>query len=95
MACVIEGLPADRPLCEHCGKGLAYDSEVLESTRVETGRTHYDGSPETKRRVLRRRFTRWRGYSSRVGVPFFCRLQCALEFATNIVAARRAVTGRR
>ena len=77
----VEGLPpkSQRPLCEHCGKPLAY----------WTNDTRAGG------RIIARKFERFRGYPRGSATPFFCRLRCALEFATNIVRARRAVTGRR
>jgi len=89
MACIVEGLQADRPLCEHCGKKLAYFSDDIEAKQVETGEHYYDGAPKTRRVVTRKRFIRWRGYPHGAGVPFFCTLSCALAFATIVIRQRR------
>lgn len=76
----VEGLPPKgaRPICEHCGKPLAYWTK---DTREGGG---------ISGRIIRREFERFRGYPRGAATPFFCRLRCALEFATNVVRQRRA-----
>jgi hypothetical protein len=47
-AASLENLPADRPLCEHCGKGLGYWSElVLEGPVVRKRFIRWKGYPES------------------------------------------------
>jgi hypothetical protein len=88
MALIVDALPADRPLCEHCGKKLSYFADDLEAKQVETGEHYYDGSAKTRRVVTRKRFIRWRGYPRGAVRPFFCTLSCALAFATNVIRQR-------
>lgn len=75
----VEGLPAkaDRPVCEHCGKPLAYWTK-------DTRENGHVG------RILRREFERFRGYPRGSETPMFDRLSCALAFAVNVVRQRRA-----
>lgn len=73
----IEGLPPERPLCPNCGRKLA---PVTIDTRVDA-----NGQPSKNWDAwvaTRRVFTRWSSYQG-----LWCRLRCALDFAT---AAHRA-----
>jgi hypothetical protein len=71
----VEGLPLDRPRCQHCARPIGYFSDSERSHEVPS-------------RIVRRVFRFWKGYGQVVdGVPRWCTLRCALAFAN---AAHRA-----
>lgn len=72
----VEGMPTTRPRCRYCNKPAAW------VTRDETQWTD-----QTKPRILKRTFVRWRGYDGGVPGVLFCTLNCAFHFAQACVRA--------
>ncbi len=70
---LVVGMPAVRPVCANCGKPLEAECEEIREPRA--------AGDYRARRVLSRRFLRWRAYG-----PFHSQL-CAVEFGLAAHAA--------
>lgn len=71
----IEGLPAERPVCQSCGKNLRpwTDDTFDKSIGYRNGAF-----------PIRRVFTGWQGYPKGHGrKKLFCTLRCAMTFAVT------------
>lgn len=70
----IDNLPAERRLCDYCGRKL------MPVTRDEYEYIPGQGRSNLYRRMTKRTFQYWRAYGRERGA-MFCRWRCALNFA--------------